>query len=81
MEVHAIQCKKCKDVIFSRANHDMRYCSCGAVAIDGGFDYVKISGNPDDVANKTVTVDVSKQMLYDDWNSGRDMYGRISGKS
>lgn len=39
-----IRCKKCGDVIESKYRHDMVWCSCGAVAIDGGNDYVKISG-------------------------------------
>lgn len=33
---HAILCKKCKDTIESKSVHDFKYCSCGAVGIDGG---------------------------------------------
>ena len=42
MKVQAIVCPKCGDTLFSRARHDFRYCSCGEVAVDGGFDYVRI---------------------------------------
>lgn len=30
----AIQCKKCKNIIFSRERRDYRACNCGSVAID-----------------------------------------------
>lgn len=39
-----IKCKHCKDIIESKHRHDMVWCRCGKVAIDGGNDYVKISG-------------------------------------
>lgn len=41
-EVNAIQCPMCQDVVWSRHRHDFRNCECGAVAIDGGRDYVKV---------------------------------------
>ena len=34
---HAIQCRKCLDTIESKHRHDFKYCSCGAVGIDGGI--------------------------------------------
>jgi hypothetical protein len=34
---HAIQCKKCLDTIESKYINDFKYCSCGAVGIDGGI--------------------------------------------
>ena len=43
MFVKAIQCEKCGDVVYSRHRHDMRWCSCGNVAIDGGIEYARIS--------------------------------------
>ena len=45
-EVFGIRCKKCGDAIYSHHRHDMRFCRCGAVAIDGGRDYIKLSGEP-----------------------------------
>lgn len=44
-----LQCKKCKDVITSKRRHDMVWCKCGAIAIDGGSDYTKITCNKEDV--------------------------------
>ena len=80
MTIVAIKCKKCGDIIYSRATHDFRWCSCENIAIDGGFDYTKITGDIDNVENVILTMDdtVTRQVLYDDWNSGADKYGRIS---
>ena len=44
-----LKCKKCGDIIQSKHRHDMVWCKCGAIAIDGGNDYCKITGNSDDI--------------------------------
>lgn len=36
-----IKCKKCGDIIKSKSTNDYKKCSCGAVAVDGGKDYLK----------------------------------------
>ena len=80
LQVNAIQCGKCGDTIFSRARHDFRSCSCGGCHIDGGFDYIKCSGNPAMITQKSVTLKgVTKKMLYDDWALMKDKYGVIRG--
>lgn len=38
-----IMCKWCGDVITSKNVHDMVWCSCGTVAVDGGNEYAKRS--------------------------------------
>ena len=43
-----IKCKKCGDIIESKSINDYKRCSCGAVAIDGGKDYLKRIGNEKD---------------------------------
>lgn len=42
---NAVQCAKCDDVVVSTHRHDFRYCKCGAIAVDGGLDYLKRSGD------------------------------------
>ena len=42
-----IRCKKCGDEPYSANRHDFKYCKCGAVAVDGGMDYLKRSGIPE----------------------------------
>ena len=36
-----IKCNYCGDVITSTFRHDFQVCSCGRVAVDGGYDYLK----------------------------------------
>ena len=43
-EVFGLRCTKCIDIIYSHHRHDMRFCKCGLIAIDGGRDYTKITG-------------------------------------
>ena len=40
-----IRCPKCQDVIFSNSRHDWERCLCGAVFIDGGWDYTRSGGD------------------------------------
>lgn len=46
--VNMIRCKKCGDVIESTYRHDFKFCKCGAVAADGGKDYLRRCGNRED---------------------------------
>ena len=81
MIVNAIQCHQCGDIIFSRARHDFRGCTCGTVAIDGGFDYTKTTYNPEVVKDGVklfkLEIEQTKPQLWDDWNSGNNQYGLI----
>ena len=43
-----IRCKKCGDIIESTWVHDFKQCKCGAVAVDGGHEYMKRLGNVED---------------------------------
>lgn len=77
LEVAAIECPSCGDIVFSRANHDYRSCTCGKCAIDGGFEYIKTVGACIPFKLKIVQ---TKQELYNDWNTGEDKYGLIKNK-
>lgn len=81
MKIHAIKCRKCLDTVFSRTHHDFRWCSCQSVAIDGGFSYMKITGNPEDIEEVTLELEVSKDSLRADWNLGLDKFGLIKNES
>lgn len=43
--VNKIKCNKCGDIIESVSVHDFKFCKCGAVAVDGGHDYLRRVGN------------------------------------
>lgn len=38
---NAIRCNLCGNVIESKYRHDMVWCECGAVAVDGGHTYLR----------------------------------------
>lgn len=76
-KVNAIQCRGCSDIIYSRARHDFRTCSCGNCSIDGGFDYMKISFGYNGYINIPLEIKVTEKDLWEDWNSGKDCYGLI----
>ena len=40
-----VLCNKCGDKPFSRFRHDYQSCECGAVAVDGGMDYLRRVGD------------------------------------
>ena len=44
---NAVQCAKCKDIIHSKHRHDFVYCSCKSIYIDGGMDYLRAGGDPE----------------------------------
>ncbi len=43
--VNKIRCNKCGDTIESTSVYDFKFCKCGAVAVDGGHDYLRRCGN------------------------------------
>ena len=52
---HAIQCRKCLETIESNDIYDFKYCSCGAVGIDGGISAGnRILGNLSDMEDRSM---------------------------
>lgn len=81
--IYGVTCPLCKDFVFSRARHDMRSCTCGAVAIDGGRDYTKVSWDPQRTGMPTGShryITQSDAILIRDWNFHLDKYGIIKAK-
>jgi hypothetical protein len=44
---NAARCKKCGDLIVSTYCHDFVACSCGAIFVDGGREYLRRGGDLD----------------------------------
>lgn len=42
------KCKKCGDEIFGNTHKKYTACKCGALAVDGYEDYVRLIGNNED---------------------------------
>ena len=59
-EVFGLRCKKCADVIYSHHRHDMRYCKCNTIAIDGGRDYTRILGELTDMESVVINTENNK---------------------
>lgn len=77
VEVAAQVCSLCHYTIFSRARHDYRFCQCGEIGIDGGFDYRKGSWKTTPGWDITLVIPASRRELYDDWNTRADKFGLI----
>jgi len=56
-----IKCKKCKDIIESKHRHDFVYCKCGSIAVDGGLDYLRRVGNPNDILEMSEEIIVKQK--------------------
>jgi tRNA(Ile2) C34 agmatinyltransferase TiaS len=53
---NAARCRTCGDEIESTSRHDFKTCSCGTIAVDGGYDYLKRS-----------TTDISQLEELSEW--------------
>jgi tRNA(Ile2) C34 agmatinyltransferase TiaS len=42
---NALRCGKCGDEIESKHRHDFKWCKCGAIAVDGGLEYLRRVGD------------------------------------
>lgn len=81
VKVFGIKCPKCDDIVYSRARHDMRYCSCGDVAIDGGRAYEKVAYRKESPARQEILLmGTTEKDLEEDWASRRDKFGIIHPK-
>ena len=58
-----IKCKKCGEIIESKHRHDFKFCKCGAVAVDGGKDYLRRLGNQEDYEDLSKVEDKEKQSM------------------
>ena len=61
--VNKIRCKKCNTEIESKDVHEFKYCKCGAVAVDGGQEYLRRIGNPEDIEDISETTSRKKYIL------------------
>ncbi len=56
-----IRCRKCGDIVESVSVHDFRRCRCGAVAADGGHEYLRRIGNKEDWEDLSEFLKVEKR--------------------
>lgn len=53
---NAAKCSNCKKIIESKYRHDMVFCKCGKIAVDGGHDYLKRTGSPEFFEDLSVVI-------------------------
>ncbi len=58
-----VECLRCNDQPWSGGRHDFRYCKCGAVAVDGGQDYLKRTGAREDWKDMSIVVSDAEYKL------------------
>jgi len=62
-------CNNCGDAPFSSHVHDFKWCGCGAIAVDGGRDYLKRLGNLTGYKDISISID---QALMDKLSAAAD---------
>lgn len=79
MEVLGVKCPYCKEIIYSRARHDFRRCSCGNIFVDGGKEYLKYGGeNIENIKFFKIELDnIEEKDLLKDWLNFKEKYGKI----
>jgi tRNA(Ile2) C34 agmatinyltransferase TiaS len=55
-----IKCKKCGTTIESKYRHDFKWCKCKSVAVDGGKDYLRRLGSPEDYDDLSILINSEK---------------------
>jgi len=51
-----VRCKKCGDEPYSTHRHDYKPCKCGAVAVDGGMEYLRRVGDVENMEEMSYTM-------------------------
>ena len=51
---NSARCRKCGHETESKHRHDYVECPCGAIAVDGGRDYLKRTGNREDIEETSI---------------------------
>ena len=54
--VNQIECVKCGDKPYSAHRHAFRACRCGAVSVDGGMEYLRRVGDPNDYVDLSIVI-------------------------
>lgn len=60
IKVNKIKCKKCGNIIESKTTNDLKRCSCCAVAVDGGKEYLKRIGNDEEYEELSIMAEQVK---------------------
>ena len=59
---NAAKCRKCGDIIESTFRHDFVWCKCKAIFVDGGKDYLRRGGAPEDCIDLSETKEIEPDL-------------------
>lgn len=77
MKINAFKCPSCTALVFSRTRHDYRWCPCETIAVDGGLEYSRVVYKDNIPESILLELDVTKEQLYEDWNTKQDKFGIV----
>ena len=66
MIILARKCKFCEDILFSRAKHDYRTCSCGKLAVNGGLENIRVQSLDHYPEKVELDLEVTREELFAD---------------
>lgn len=52
---NSVRCLKCGDEVESKHGHDFKFCECGAIAVDGGRNYLRRVGDFSNYQDTSIT--------------------------
>ena len=75
-----VKCLKCGDEPYSASVHDFKSCKCGAIAVDGGQDYLKRVGDLESYEEISIeldreAVDLAVAAIEEAQETGRNAFG------
>lgn len=77
------KCLKCGDEVFSATTHDLRYCKCRELYVDGGMSYIRHGfKSHDNYMDQSIEIDeLTLEMCMSalDWadETGRNNLGKV----
>ena len=64
------KCNKCGDIITSYHRHDYVPCKCGAIAVDGGTEYLKRTGELSDATEMSIDETAPYEIIRENYHRG-----------
>jgi hypothetical protein len=77
---NAVTCLGCGDFIFSKHRHDFVTCTCGAISVDGGQDYLRRVGDFSNAVDHSWEIPdelyrACGEAAEEAYNTGRNKFG------
>lgn len=57
------KCNLCGEIIESKYRHDFVCCKCGSICVDGGHDYIRRLGEPENITELSTFNEENKEII------------------